>query len=68
MDHSGQFLLSELNCRTPPSCLKVGDGWVVGGGGLQDLVVRPSPLLGLFGLELGLSGLGLGLGGLGTRA
>ena len=27
--------------------------------------VSPSPLLGLFGLELGWTGLGLGLGGLG---
>ena len=36
-------------------------------GGLQDFNVSPSPLLGLFGLELGWNGLGLGLGGLGTR-
>ena len=43
----------------------VGGGWVV--GGLQDFIVSPSPLLGLFGLELGWTGLGLGLGGLGTQ-
>ena len=36
-------------------------------GGLQDFSVSPSPLLGLFGLELGWTGLGLGLGGLGTQ-
>ena len=30
-------------------------------GGLQDFSVSPSPLLGLFGLELGWTGLGLGL-------
>ena len=40
---------------------------VGGGGGLQDFIVSPSPLLGLFGLELGWTGLGLGLGGLGTQ-
>ena len=37
-----------------------------GGGGLQDFIVSPSPLLGLIGFELGWTGLGLGLGGLGT--
>ena len=42
-------------------------GWVGSGGGLQDFSVSPSPLLGLFGLELGWTGLGLGLGGLGTQ-
>ena len=31
------------------------------GGGLQDFSVGPSPLSGLFGLELGWTGLGLGL-------
>ena len=36
-------------------------------GGLQDFSVSPSPLLGLFGLELGWTGLGLGLEGLGTN-
>ena len=36
-------------------------------GGLQDFSVSPSPLLGLFGLELGWTGLGLGLGGFGTK-
>ena len=40
---------------------------VVVGGGLQDFSVSPSPLLGLFGLELGWTGLGLGLWGLGTK-
>ena len=64
MDHSGPFLFSELFCGTPPSCLKVMGG---GGGGLQDFSVSPSPLLGLFGLELGWTWLGLGLGGLGTQ-
>ena len=29
-DYSETFLLSELFCGAPPSCLKVG-GWVVGG-------------------------------------
>ena len=32
MDHSETFLLAELFCGTPPSCLKVM-GWVVVGGG-----------------------------------
>ena len=36
------------------------------GGGLQDFIVSPSPLLGLYGLGLGLWG--LGTKGLGTRA
>ena len=40
---------------------------MVGGGGLQDFSVSPSPQLGLFGLELGWTGLGLCLGGLGTK-
>ena len=41
VNHSEAFLLSELFCGTPPSCLKVvGDG----GGGLQDFSVSPSPL------------------------
>ena len=43
----------------------VGGGWV--GGGLQDFSVSPSPLLGLFGLELVWTGLELALGGLGTK-
>ena len=42
--------------------------WGGVGGGPQDYCVSPSPLLGLFRLELGWTGLGLGLGGLGTRA
>ena len=50
-------------CSLNPS--QVRSGWLVG---LQDFSVSPSPLLGLFGLELGWTGLGLGLGGLGTRA
>ena len=41
-------------------------GWWVGGG-LQDFIVSPSPLLGLFGLELGWTGLGLGLGDWGLK-
>ena len=32
VDHSETFLLSEVFCGTPPSCLKVM-GWVVGVGG-----------------------------------
>ena len=40
----------------------VGSGG--GGGGLQDFSVSPSPLLGLFGLELGWTGLGLGRRGI----
>ena len=40
---------------------------VVGGGGLQDFSVSPSPLWALLGLELGWTGLGMGLGGLGTQ-
>ena len=58
MDHSETFLFSELFCGTPPSCLKVM-GWVVGGGGgLQDFIVSPSPLLGLFGfIWVGLGGI-----------
>ena len=61
MDHSGPFLFSELFCGTPPSCLKV-IGWVGGGGGggLQDFSVSPSPLLGLFWLDL----IGIGSGGI----
>ena len=47
--------------------LKSCGGWVVVVGGLQDFCVSPSPLLGLFGLELGWTGLGLGLWGLGTK-
>ena len=66
MDHSGPFLFSELLCGTPSSCSKVM-GWV-DGGGLQDFIVSPSPLLGLIGFELGWTQLGLGLGDLGTRA
>ena len=54
MDHIETFLLSELFCPTPPSCLKVyGGGWVVG---LQDFSVGPSPLLGFLGL--GTKGIG----------
>ena len=37
------------------------------GGGLQDFSFSPSPLLGLFGLELDWTVLGLGLWGLGTK-
>ena len=39
----------------------------MGGGGLQDFSVSPSPLLGLLGLKVVWTGLGLGLGGLGTK-
>ena len=39
--------------------------WGVGGGP-QDFSVSPSPLLGLFGLELGWTGLGLGTNGFGV--
>ena len=49
-----------------PSRLYSGPaGYMV--GGLQDFSVSPSPLLGLFGLELVWTGLELGLGGLGTK-
>ena len=41
---SETFLLSEVFCGTPPSCLKVVGGWWVGRGGLQDFSVSPSPL------------------------
>ena len=44
----------------------MGGGWV-GGGGLQDFSVSPSPLRVYLGFELGWTELGLGLGGLGTR-
>ena len=39
--------------------LKSCGGWVVGGGGLQDFIVSPSPLLGFSGLgTFGLLGFG----------
>ena len=41
-DHSKMFLLFELCCGTPPSCLKVV-GWVVVGG-LEQFSVSPRPL------------------------
>ena len=41
-DHSETFLLYELFCGAPPSCLKV-IAWVVVGG-LQDFSISPSPL------------------------
>ena len=44
VDHSETFLLSEVFCGTPPSCLKVVGVWVM--GGLQDFSVSPSPLFG----------------------
>ena len=73
MDRSGPFLISELFCGTPPSCLKVmGGGWVA----YRILVSAPVP----FGLiwvsnwvglgwdlvwrDWGLMGLGLGTRGL----
>ena len=40
---------------------------VVGGGGLQDFIVSPSPLWVNLDFELGWTGLKLNLGGLGTR-
>ena len=67
MDHSEPVLFSELFCGTPPSCLKVRGGWWVGGGGLQDFSVSPSPLWVNLGFKLGWTGLGLGLEGLGTK-
>ena len=39
----------------------------MGGGGLQDFSVSPSPLRTNLGFELGLTGLGLGLRGLRTK-
>ena len=42
-------------------------GWVVGGGGLQDFSVSPSPLWVNLGFKLGWTGLELGLEGLGTN-
>ena len=65
MDHSETFLLPELFCGTPPSCLKVRGGWGLWVGGLQDFSV--SPLWVNLGFKLGWTGLGLGLGGLGTQ-
>ena len=40
---------------------------VVGGVGLEDFSVNPSPLGLNLGFELGLTGLGLGLGSFGTK-
>ena len=57
-DHSEPFLLFEVYCGTPPSCLKVM-GWV-GGGGLQHFSVSPRPL-GFGFLVFGAKGLGPGL-------
>jgi len=59
-DHSEPFLLFEVYCGTPPSCLKVVGGWGGGGGDPWDFSVSPRPLS--FGfLGLGLWGLGRGL-------
>ena len=42
-------------------------GWVVVvGGGLQDFIVSPSPLLVNLGFKLGWTGLGLGTNGFGV--
>ena len=57
------FLLFELCCGTPPSCLKV-IGWVVGGGGggLEQFSVSPRPLGFGFGTKwFRANGLGPGL-------
>ena len=54
------FLLFELCCGTPPSCLKVMGWWV--GGGLQNFSVSPRPLGFGFGTKgFGAKGLGPGL-------
>ena len=55
VDHSETFLLAELFCGTPPSCLKV-IGLVA--GGLQDFSV--SLVWVNLGFKLGWTGLGLG--------
>ena len=64
------FLLIDLCCGTPPSCIKVR-GWVVvvvsgggggGGGGLEQFSVSPRPLGFVFGTKgFGAKGLGPGL-------
>ena len=52
-----------LNFLLGPSfMLKI---WVVGGGGLQDFSVSPSPLLGLIRVGTGLDWVGIGSGGIG---
>ena len=51
------FLLFELCCGTPPSCLKVIGGGVVGGVAHEILVSAQGPLV--FGV--GAKGLGPGL-------
>ena len=61
-DHSKIFLLFELCCGTPPSCLKVMGWWVVGAGGLEQFCVSPRPLGFGFGTKgFGAKGLGPGL-------
>ena len=59
-DHYKMFLLFEFCCRTPPSCLKVGGGWVVA---YSILVSAQGPLV----LVLVLRGLGSGLDNLGRN-
>ena len=58
--HSEPFILFEVYCGTPPSCLKVMGGRVGWGGGPWDFSVSPRPL-GFGFLGLGLRGLGPGL-------
>ena len=57
-DHSEPFLLFEVYCGTPPSCLKVMGWW--GGGGPGDFSVSPRPL-GFWVWGLGVWGLGLAI-------
>ena len=53
------FLLIDLCCGTPPSCLKVR-GWV--GGGLEHFSFSPRPLgFGFWTKGFGAKGLGPGL-------
>ena len=62
-DQFEPFLLFEVYCGTPPSCLKVMGWWGGGvgwGGGPWDFSVSPRPL-GFGFLGLGLRGLGPGL-------
>ena len=59
------FIYREHFLGTFEGISAVGE-WV-GGGGLQDFSVSPSPLWVNLGFKLGWTGLGLGLEGLGTQ-